>query len=356
MERRATRYVPVVEARPITLQNVWEPHSLLQDLRSLTRHHLAHNPRYRNFVESRFHRWNNESLENLPFLPVSVFKNGVVKSVPEELVVKVMSSSGTSASGKSRIALDRETAMLQARALSYTFASNFGKKRRPMVIVTERTVVGGEDFSASDAAVNGFSSFASSRVTVNAEPDDVEVEKLLHFLESNEAREILFFGFTFNLWAFVNILKRKGVSIAPNTGTVLHGGGWKKLEHAAVTRETFNSAVQTVLGASDVRNYYGMVEQTGTVFIDCAAGNLHAPAMGDAIVRNAQTLEPAPVGAPGLLQVFSSIQKSYPGHSLLTEDLGIRVARCDCGNQASAFRVLGRMKSVDVRGCSDAAA
>jgi hypothetical protein len=57
----------------------------------------------------------------------------------------------------------------------------------------------------------------------------------------------------------------------------------------------------------------------------------------------------------GLIQLLSVIPRSYPGHSLLSEDLGefIGIDDCKCGRSGKYFNVYGRVKSAEVRGCSD---
>lgn len=70
------------------------------------------------------------------------------------------------------------------------------------------------------------------------------------------------------------------------------------------------------------------------------------------LVRDPVTLEVVPDGEVGLLQVFTTLATSYPGHSILTEDLGV-MEPCACG-AGRGFRVLGRAKGSEIRGCSDA--
>ena len=60
----------------------------------------------------------------------------------------------------------------------------------------------------------------------------------------------------------------------------------------------------------------------GTVFVDCEAGNKHAPAFADVILRRPLSLLPADVGETGIIEVLSVLPTSYPGHALLTEDQG----------------------------------
>jgi hypothetical protein len=84
-------------------------------------------------------------------------------------------------------------------------------------------------------------------------------------------------------------------------------------------------------------------------------GYLYPPNFGDVIVRDPVTLEPAPLGTPGVIQVLSILPRSYPGHSILTEDLGVihGVDDSTCGRLGKRFSVLGRVPKTELRGCSD---
>ena len=119
--------------------------------------------------------------------------------------------------------------------------------------------------------------------------------------------------------------------------------------------KTFNHLLKEQLGIQEVHNYYGMVEQVGSIFVECSEGYLHAPSYADVIIRNPITFEVLPVGKQGLIQVVSELPKSYPGHSLLTEDLGTihGVDDCPCGWKGQYFSVAGRIPKAELRGCSD---
>ena len=66
-------------------------------------------------------------------------------------------------------------------------------------------------------------------------------------------------------------------------------------------------------------------------------------------------MEPLPANMPGIIQVLSVLPTSYPGHSLLTEDIGewTGVDDCPCGRLGRTFRVHGRVARAELRGCSD---
>jgi hypothetical protein len=56
-----------------------------------------------------------------------------------------------------------------------------------------------------------------------------------------------------------------------------------------------------------------------------------------------------------LIQTFSILPRSYPGNSLLTEDIGVIVGEddCSCGRNGKYFLVEGRLPTAELRGCSD---
>jgi hypothetical protein len=98
-----------------------------------------------------------------------------------------------------------------------------------------------------------------------------------------------------------------------------------------------------------------MVEQVGSIFVECSQGHLHTPIYADVIIRDSLSFEPVPFGHQGLIQVLSTLPKSYPGHSLLTEDLGTILGEddCPCGWKGKYFSVAGRLPKAELRGCSD---
>ena len=92
----------------------------------------------------------------------------------------------------------------------------------------------------------------------------------------------MLFGFTFLVWQFVQKANAAGVSLRFPAGSLLiHGGGWKKLQDRKVDNDTFKAALRATFGLERVHNYYGMVEQVGSIFFECEAGWLHTPAYAD---------------------------------------------------------------------------
>ena len=134
----------------------------------------------------------------------------------------------------------------------------------------------------------------------------------------------------------------------------MHGGGWKKMHKLRVNNNKFKKKVKSLLGLKQVYNYYGMIEQTGSVFLECEKGYFHCSIFSDIFIRNSK-LKLCKIKETGLIQTLSLLPLSYPGHNILTEDIGIikGIDNCKCGKKGKYFTVLGRVPDAELRGCSD---
>ena len=150
-------------------------------------------------------------------------------------------------------------------------------------------------------------------------------------------------------------LKGEGITFDLSNGVLIHGGGWKKLVSEAVSHDEFHNRLKEVCGLEQIHDYYGMVEQTGCIYMECENGHLHASNFSDVIIRRPFDFSEASIGESGIIQVVSTIPESYPGHSLLTEDEGVilGIDDCPCGRKGKYFKINGRLKNAEIRGCSD---
>lgn len=333
---------------------------LCHDLDALTRFHYGACPEYRRCVDALCGGLPAEpyaALEDIPFIPVSLFKQFALKSVPDADVFRILTSSGTTGQAVSRVYLDRETSSRQAKALVRIMQCHIGKDRLPMVILDHPDVIKNRaSFSARGAGILGLMQFGRQPIYALRNDMSFDHEKVTAYLEMHAERPVLFFGFTFMVWQHViEVLCAAGQALQANRGVLIHSGGWKKLEASRVTADEFCEAARNQLGVDRVINFYGMVEQVGSVFFENRLGALHTPAFADVIVRDPFTLRPLPRGETGLIQVLSSLPGSYPGHSLLTEDLGqwLGADEEEAGFRGRYFKVQGRAPRSEVRGCSD---
>lgn len=339
--------------------NKAEKHSLLnKELLELTRYHYNHCEAYKHIADSiQFDVNANCNYEDIPFLPVRLFKMHELRSVAKEDIVKTMTSSGTSGQAVSRIYLDKETAALQTKVLTRIVSDYLGTQRVPMIIIDSESIIKDRNlFSARGAGILGFSIFGAKRIYALDDSMKLQTELVKEFIEKYKGQRIFLFGFTFMVYQhFYKELKENNIQLDLSNAVLIHGGGWKKLVSESVSSELFRKKLYDVCGIRSVHDYYGMVEQTGTIYMECEQGHLHTPIFADIIIRRAHDFKPAAIGEQGIIQVLSLLPKSYPGHSLLTEDEGIILGEddCACGRAGKYFKIIGRLKNAEIRGCSD---
>lgn len=351
----------ILELDPYSLDKQAKQDLLDARLCDLTKHHYEKCKKYRDILDAMGVVPDSvRSYKDIPFLPVRLFKELELKSVEDDEIVKTMTSSGTTGQRVSKIFLDRTTSANQQKTMVKIVNDYTGSNRMPMIILDCPSVVKDRAmFSARGAGILGFSIFGSKRIYALDDEMKLNVDELRSFLEANKGKTILLFGFTFMVWQYfykeLVRLKKQGVEFDLSDGVLIHGGGWKKLVNEAVSPQEFHDMLHDVCGLDRIHDYYGMVEQTGCIYMQCECGHLHASIFSDVIVRDPHDFRECEVGERGLLQVVSTIPESYPGHSLLTEDEGIILGEddCPCGRKGKYFKILGRIKNAELRGCSD---
>lgn len=340
---------------PYQLKNHDKKPILLDGLSLLTQHHRQYCPQYERILSGLGQHLPSDSFNNIPFLPVNIFKELELKSVPDAALFRTMTSSGTS--GKvSKIFLDKDTASYQTKVLNKIVSSYLGSKRLPMLVIdSEKTIKDRRFFSARTAAIKGYGIFAKKLTFALKEDLSINWDTVDEFFSNNTNNPFVIFGFTSLVYAkLLQAIAEKGKRWQLSNGILLHGGGWKKLQDIAVDNETFKQKTQELLGIQRVHNYYGMIEQTGSIFFECNAGYFHCSNYSEILTRRAD-FSPSKIGEPGLLQTMSLLPLSYPGHNILTEDMGTILGNddCRCGQKGTYFLVHGRAAKAELRGCSD---
>ncbi len=354
-------YEEILAVPPYSLEKEEKTELMTERMKELSLLHTENCAEYRQMMDSiEFDVDSVKSYYDIPFLPVRLFKELDLCSVPKEEIFKTMTSSGTTGQAVSKIYLDRNTANNQQKTLAKIVSSFTGASRMPMLIIDCPSVVKNRAmFSARGAGILGFSIFGADRTYALNDDMQLDVETVQAFLEKHKGQKIFLFGFTFMIWQHfykeLLRLQEEGITFDLSQGILIHGGGWKKLASEAVSPEEFHDRLQLVCGLDSIHDYYGMVEQTGCIYMQCECGHLHASIFSDVITRRASDFSVCDVGEPGIIQVLSMLPESYPGHSLLTEDEGILLGEddCPCGRKGKYFKVLGRLKNAEIRGCSD---
>jgi hypothetical protein len=269
-----------------------------------------------------------------------------------------MNSSGTTSHNLSKIILDKNTSRNQIKVLSKIVKSLIGDARLPMIIIDSKsTLTSRSQFSARVAAIYGFKNFSTDTIFALDENMMPNFQRILEFIKKHANQKIIVFGFTYLIYQnLINELIRVKKKINLSGAMVIHGGGWKKLSDLNISNIDFKLKLKRYCNINNVHNYYGMIEQTGSIFLECKNRNFHTSIFNDILIRNKYDFSLSKLGETGIVQVFSLIPKSYPGHSLLTEDEGLIVGEknCGCGNKGKYFRIIGRIHNSEIKGCSDA--
>lgn len=343
---------------PYALPQAERERRLLEVLRPALAHN-RHNPHMAAYYDKvGFDPAKISSLAEIPPVPASMFKQFDLATVDD--VYRWLRSSSTSGQTPSRVPLDKTTARRQTRALTTILRHFIGKKRIPMLVfdlpASAKTAADG-GLTARGAGIRGFMPFASEvGYVVRAEGGRLilDREALLAFHDKHRESRIFAFGFTFVVWQAITSAPDLDLSFADVR--LFHGGGWKRLTEQKVDRAEFVRRVRAFFGnpTAGVHDYYGMVEQTGVIFVDCEAGYKHVPAFADVLIRDVYTMQPVQ-GQVGLINVLSAIPNSYPGHSVITDDMGILrgVDDCPCGRKGKYFEFTSRVARSEVRGCSN---
>lgn len=301
------------------------------------------------------------SLEEVPVLPTQMFKYFDLQTSPGELQ-RILYSSSTTGQTPSRIPISPETAQRQTKALLSIIKDFFSSKRRPFLVIdspsSNKDAMG---ITARGAAIRGFSILAKEQVYAFDEVDGKLVlnkERVCEFFEKYRNEPVFALGFTFIIWAeFRKALIDANLKFNCPDLVMVHGGGWKKLKAQSVSKEVFSITLAELLGTrpQNILDFYGMVEQTGIVFIDCAAGHKHAPNFAEVMIRDFFTLREKDIRQPGYIEIMNVLPDSYPGMSILTEDVGevLGVDDCPCGRKGKYFVFRSRLEKSESRGCGD---
>ena len=326
----------------------------LKKIKELFKHHNKKCPQIKNFLDKNNINIDKiKDIEKIPYLPVKIFKELDLKSIKNDEVFKVLKSSGTSGN-LSKIFLDKKNSLNQTKVLNKIITYLFGKKRMPMLIVDSKEVFSDRNnFSARAAAILGFSFMGRDHTYLLNNDFSFNYKIYENFKRKYFNQKFLIFGLTHLIWE--KLLNNKNLKNENFTNSILlHGGGWKKLNELRISNTKFNKKLFQKFNLKKIHNYYGMVEQTGSIFLECDKCSSFVTSIYSDIIIRDKYLNEIKDNKIGFIQSLSLLPSSYPGHSILTEDLGKLINNnCSCKKKGKRFLVLGRTEKSEIRGCSD---
>ena len=164
----------------------------------LTNFHYNNSLIYKSLIKKLDFKFDKFSkLEDFPFLPITLFKDLELLSVPQNKIIKILLSSGTSGTGRSKIFLDKENSINQVKTLQSIMSGFLGRKRHPMLIIDKNPKLNNRDnLSARSAAIYGFSIFGKNYTYLLNEKGEINYNILNDFLKKFNKEKFLIFGFT----------------------------------------------------------------------------------------------------------------------------------------------------------------
>lgn len=339
--------------------------NLLNLFKLQVNHHIKSCREYQNwYTRNNFRDLNKiKGLEEIPFIPSAIFKHLSLKS--ENSNNKQIQSSGTTSQLKSKIFLDSNTSLNQTKSLTKILKFFLGKKKKPFFIVdiepkSSQNIDG--TIAARFAGMSGYLLAAKSKTYLleESKTGNIVLKKnvLNELIETSNREQVVVIGYTYMIWQHLLDSNENDVSLDLGINTkLIHFGGWKKLNDLNITKKNLLKKIESTLNLTSkcVFDIYGFTEQLGTVYVAEGEEGCLVSDYSYLIVRDPITLSPIKDGEIGFLQFMSILPTSYPGFSILNDDLGSITERkiSSDGREIVKFNVLSRLEKAENRGCGD---
>lgn len=320
-------------------------------------HQFACNTPYRQFCERRgvspegVAHW-----EQIPAVPTDAFKAAALVCGDPADAAAVFRTSGTTAGPERRGTHYLPELALYNAALRAGFRAHLlpdGARPRMISLIPRPREMPDSSLSHMAGAVVADFGAAESGWFVSPEGgiDHAGLDEALGRAEADGA-PVCILGTAFALVHWLDALRDAGQRFQLPPGSRLMDTGGFKGRSREVTREELYGAVEERLGIPHAWcvNEYGMTEMSSQ-FYDGVAGAAAAPAdrlhAGPPWVRtqatDPETLRPLPHGEVGVLRHFDLANLNTVA-AVQTADLGV--------TSPAGFRVLGRARGAEARGCS----
>ena len=349
---------------PFNIEHHIKNDMLLKLLKEQIKHHLKNCTKYKKwYISNKFESPEKIlKLNDVPFLPSSVFKLAELKSYNNS---KKIQSSGTTSTGKSTIFIDKQTSLNQTKSLSKILSSLLENKKRHFFIIDlePKKNQSNQTLSAREAGMAGYLIAAKTKTYLlklnQNNKIEIDDENLKKFIIESKKEPVLIIGYTYMLYEYIlsNPKIDKSKFDFRSETKLVHFGGWKKLEGKQVSKKILLDKIEKYLRLkrANIYDIYGFTEQLGTIYISSGNSGCKVSSYSHIIVRDTKTLEVLEDGKTGFLQFISPLPISYPGFSILNDDLGqITLRKLDKNNnEIVEFSINPRLDNAEARGCGD---
>jgi hypothetical protein len=291
------------------------------------------NPVYREYVNAlQIVGQDVQRVEDIPFLPIQLFKTRDVRTTVFEPEAVFMSS-GTTQTINSRHAV--KSLALYRQSFLLAFEQFYGP-------VSEWCIIGLLP-SYLERSNSSLVVMADELIRRSAHPESgfylYEHEKLAQVLQALEARQqkTLLIGVTFGLLDFAEQFPM------PLQHTIIMETGGMKGRREEMTRQEVHDILKAAFGLPSIHSEYGMTELLSQGYSK-GEGIFHTPSWMQIRVRQDDDPLDIRLSGTGIINVID-LANIYSCCFIATEDVG-RVY------EDGSFEVQGRVDNSDIRGCS----
>jgi len=154
-------------------------------IKDLTISHYKNCLVYQKIIDKLGFNKKEKDINNFPFIPVNLFKTLELSSVSKNKIVKVLNSSGTTGTIKSKIYLDRNNSNNQRIVLKEIVQNIIGTERLPMLIIDQNpSLKQNKNMAAKEAGIYGFSMFGKNHQYLLDQNNCINYDNLQAFLIS----------------------------------------------------------------------------------------------------------------------------------------------------------------------------
>ena len=354
----------ILHMEPYSLKSSEKDELFLKSITQSLQYHYNNCKEYKQYcMKKKFDPFASYTLESIPYLPVDIFKKLKLLSVPENEIVRIVRSSSTTGNQPSVIHLDKITINRQMLALNSIMQNFLGTNKLDFLIIDNNMTIktDHQNLSSRGSAIRGMLLFAKKFNCILNDKLELDHNLLKNAIDEININNTCIFGFTWLIHQVVSSNEDnneiKQLLSKLQKPTILHIGGWKKLKDVSIDKKQFNEMVSKFFHTSTERiiDFYGMTEQLGTVYPDCSQGYKHVPLYSEILIRDIHDQKILPIGKSGFIQLISPLPRSYPGVSILTDDIGEIIGKddCPCGRKGKYFVFRSRSELADPKGCGD---
>lgn len=354
----------MLQIEPYSLKSSEKNELFLKSVKQSLQYHYNNCSEYKQYcMKKNFDPFASYNLESIPYLPVDIFKKLNLISVPETEIIRTVRSSSTTGNQPSVIHLDKTTINRQMVALNSIMRNFLGKNKLDFLIIDSNTTIktDHQNLSSRGSAIRGMLIFARKFGCLLNDRLQLDYEMLKNAINDIDTNNTCVFGFTWLIHQIVSNNENKDeinhLLSKLQKPIILHIGGWKKLKDISVDKKQFNERMAKFFHTSSERiiDFYGMTEQLGTVYPDCSQGYKHVSLYSEILIRDIHDQKVLPIGKSGFIQLISPLPRSYPGVSILTDDIGEIIGNddCPCGRKGKYFVFRTRSELADPKGCGD---